>query len=159
MCLCGFSRLALWCSSLTLSWNAGCEFSDTAVTLPNRHQVFSLSVFLCEHADVTEFCRAHLLSAECRSVLHAGLRHSVSVCLRLKSLGHRPAARCRSCKHRRCKHISCCERSVCSASSHCPRHSPVVHTLYVLATCRILMSEQTLPMLSFTLFPHGTFVK
>lgn len=156
MCSCGFSRLALWCSSLTLSWSARCERSDTELALPNRHQV-SFSVCLCEHADVTEFCRAHLLSAECRSALHAGLGHSVSVCIRLKSLGHRPAARCRSCKHWRCTRIGCCERScvhsVCSASSHCPRHSPVVRTLYILATCRIIMSEQTLPMLSFTFFP------
>lgn len=139
--LCGVHPL-LFLGVSALTQNSRC---------PTDTKFLSLSVFLCEHADVTEFCRAHLLSAECRSVLHAGLGHSVSVCIRLKSLGHRPA-RCRSCKHRRCKHIGCCERSVCSALSHCPRHSPVVRTLYVLATCRIIMSEQTLPMLSFTFF-------
>lgn len=77
-----FSRLAWCCQSLALSWSARCDFSDTPATLANRDQLCFLSVFLFERADVTEFRCAHLLSAECRSLLHARLRFSSSVCLK-----------------------------------------------------------------------------
>lgn len=50
----------------------GVSFPTHRSRCPNRHQVVAPPVCLCEHADVTECCRAHLLSAECWSVLHAG---------------------------------------------------------------------------------------
>lgn len=121
---------------------------------------FSFSVSLCEHADVSEICRADLLSAECRRVLHAGLCRSFSARLRLERLGHKPTVQ------HAADHVNIGDAQIhqllwtwligrlviLSSATASSRYSLVVHTVVSSGHLYNFDVTTNLPILSFTFF-------